>query len=295
LTHSIEEEKIPDAVRMSIRLMYMTSAGRAAVEKVKNILRHLTVKQGSRYDSPSSAKDIQEFVKFHHLNVEEIAEPLAEFKTFNEFFFRKLKIGARPVANQDPRVAVSPADCRFHVFPTIDEATLLWIKGKNFSLKNLLRDEALAHEFNGGSLCIARLAPQDYHRFHTPVDGVIGQMNEFPHGAYFTVNPMAIRHTVDVYTENVRVVTTIESPSFGRVVFVAVGATLVGSIRFTVKTGDKVRRGDELGYFAFGGSTCLVIFKTGAIIFDEDLLLNSTKPIETLVKVGMSIGKATHL
>jgi len=161
----------------------------------------------------------------------------------------------------------------------------LWIKGKRFTLKNLLQDNALADEFEGASLVIARLAPQDYHRFHTPVDGKIKKLRNYT-GQLFTVNPIAIRENVDVYTENKRVSCLIDTPQFGEVLYIAVGATMVGSISYTVFEGQNVKRGDEMGFFAFGGSTILVLFKKGTIQFDQDLLVNSNTPIETLVSMG---------
>lgn len=104
---------------------------------------------------------------------------------------------------------------------------------------------------------------------------------------------MAVNTSVDVYTENKRVVCPIESPEFGLVTFVAIGATMVGSICFTTEPGQTLNKGDEHGYFAFGGSTVLLFFPPGSIQFDDDLLENSSKPLETLVKVGTSIGRAT--
>lgn len=109
----------------------------------------------------------------------------------------------------------------------------------------------------------------------------------------FQVNPVAVNTTVDVYTENKRVVCPIDSAEFGLVTFVAIGATMVGSICFTTQPGQTLKKGDEHGYFAFGGSTVLVLFPRGSIEFDNDLLANSAKPIETLVKVGTSLGRAT--
>jgi len=186
---------------------------------------------------------------------------------------------------------VSPADCRLNVFPTVDQATDVWVKGKNFNLKNLLLDDKLVTKFTGGAMVICRLAPQDYHRFHCPVSGVVGAM--FPiDGTYYTVNPIAVKEDVDVYTENKRVRLLINSPEFGDVCYVAVGATMVGSINFTAKEKDTLKKGDELGYFAFGGSTVLMFFEKGKITFDQDLVVNSIKPIETLVKMGESLGKA---
>jgi len=278
-----------------LRLMYSTGGGKFAVDhmQIKKVLRHLTEKQGKKYTNPGSVKEIDPFLKFHELNTDEILDPLDSFKNFNEFFYRKLKGIARPIASpNDPKVAVSPADCRLNVFPTVDEATKLWVKGRNFTVKTLIQDDNLEKAFTGGSMVIARLAPQDYHRFHSPVGGVLGNMKAFE-GAYYTVNPIAINETVDVYTENKRVRTVINSPEFGDVIYIAVGATMVGSIVFTAKEGDKLKKGDEVGYFAFGGSTVLLFFKKGAIEYDEDLVVNSSKPIETLVKMGAALGKST--
>jgi len=243
--------------------------------------------------STQSASHIPEFIKFHNLNTKEMLDPLDSFKTFNEFFYRKLKATARPIGSpSDSTIAVSPGDCRLHVFPNLDDATRLWIKGKKFSLRGLFKNEQLADRFVGGHLVICRLAPQDYHRFHIPVNCTIKSRTEVS-GLYYTVNPIAINHDVDVYTENKRVVTVLESPEFGEMVYVSVGATLVGSIFFTANVGDTLKKGNEYGYFAFGGSTVLLFFKKGSITFDQDLVLNSLKPLETLVKMGSPLGKAT--
>jgi len=161
-------------------------------------------------------------------------EPLDSFKTFNEFFYRKLKPGARTLASpDDPKVAVSPADCRMMAFPSINEATRLWIKGKEFSVKTLLQSQDLSTFFKDGSLAVFRLAPQDYHRFHSPVNGTLADYTDIQ-GTFYTVNPMAIREReVDVFTENKRSFTLIDSQEFGVVAYCIIGAMLVGSINIT--------------------------------------------------------------
>jgi phosphatidylserine decarboxylase len=218
-------------------------------------------------------------------------DPITSFKNFNEFFYRKLKPGARPIDRlENPHIVTSPADCRLNVFETITSATDIWIKGKNFNLQNLLLDGNLATIFDGGSLAICRLAPQDYHRFHIPLNCSIGE-TVYHDGAYYTVNPIAIRENIDVYTENRRAVTLLHSEAFGLVAFVAVGAAMVGSIVLTSKKNDHVVKGDEHGYFAFGGSTVLLLFQRGTISFDHDLIVNSKKPIETYVRMGNAIGR----
>jgi len=209
---------------------------------------------------------------------------------------RKLKEGARPISSpDDPSILVSGADCRMMAFETVSEATKLWIKGREFTIARLLgphyTEEAL--KYNGGALAIFRLAPQDYHRFHSPVDGKIGQMT-YISGEYYTVNPQAVRSALDVYGENARKIVPIDSPHFGRVYAVCVGAMMVGSIITTVNEGDHVARGDEFGYFAFGGSTIVLLFEKGIVEWDEDLLLNGRACLETLVRVGMRVGRSVR-
>jgi len=257
-------------------------------------LESLSIKQGKKFDSPTSAREIQPFIDFHKLDLSEVLLPLEEFKSFNEFFYRALKPTARPCdAPENPKIVVSPADCRSVVFSTIDSATKIWVKGRDFTIKRLLgpayADDAKL--FDGGALGIFRLAPQDYHRFHIPVDGVLDKPKLIK-GEYYTVNPMAIRSALDVYGENVRIICPITSPTFGRVMVICVGAMMVGSTVITAEEGQEVKRTDELGYFQFGGSTLVVLFEPGKMVWDEDLLNNSKQALETLIRVGMSVGHA---
>jgi len=163
----------------------------------------------------------------------------------------------------------------------------MWIKGDGFTLERLTQGYFdVDRDF---TIAIFRLAPQDYHRFHSPCNGVIGKPI-FIDGEYYTVNPMAIRTELDVFGENIRCVIPIQTEEFGEILYIPVGAMMVGSIILTCKEGDKVKRGQELGYFKFGGSTILLVINKNKILFDVDLLKNSNDCIETLVKVGMSIG-----
>ncbi|KAJ7243915.1 phosphatidylserine decarboxylase-domain-containing protein [Mycena haematopus] len=288
----LEEEKMQVYVRLGIRLLYKGMKSRMEGGRARRLLKSMSIKQGIKYDSPESARDIPTFIEFHGLKVDEILEPLESFKTFNQFFYRKLKPSARPVEKlDDPYRLVSAADCRFMPFESVSEATRLWIKGREFTVARLLGD-AYKHEadrYTGGALAVFRLAPQDYHRFHSPVDGTIGNMTYIA-GEYYTVNPQAIRTALDVYGENARKIVPINSPQFGRVMAVCVGAMMVGSIETTVKEGDAVKRGQEFGYFAFGGSTIVLLFEKDVVEWDEDLLANGRVSLETLVRVGMGIG-----
>jgi phosphatidylserine decarboxylase len=241
-------------------------------------------------DDPSSVKYIRSFVNYFHIDLDEVLLPVSKFKSFNEFFYRKLKPEARLLSfPNDPSVVVSPADCRIVVFPTISEATRIWVKGVEFSVSELLKDNSMAQYFDGGSIVLCRLAPQDYHRFHSPVDGTMGIMIPIP-GTYFTVNPMAVRQKIDVFTQNARTISYIYSDNFGKVAYVSVGATMVGSIRYTCKENQRLGRMDEVGYFAFGGSTIILLFAKDMITFDSDLIDTSKEQLETWIRCGDSIG-----
>ena len=263
---------------------------------VRKLLRSLSFKQGRKYDDPASASQIAGFINFHQLDMNEVLHPTSAFKNFNEFFYRELKPNARPCSAPDnPHIIVSPADCRSVVFNRMEEAQRIWVKGREFSVERLLGEAYPkdAKRYHGGSLGIMRLAPQDYHRFHIPVDGVMGEPKLID-GEYYTVNPMAIRSALDVYGENIRVVVPIDSEAHGRVMVICVGAMMVGSTVITRKPGEKVRRAEELGYFKFGGSTILLLFEPGVMLYDDDLVSNSTGALETLIRVGMSIGHSPN-
>jgi phosphatidylserine decarboxylase len=252
---------------------------------VRKLLKSLSIKQGKKYDDPASAAEINGFIAFHQLDMSEVLLPTDQFKNFNEFFYRALKPGARPCsAPEDSRVIVSPADCRSVVFNTLDSAQSIWVKGREFTVERLLGDAYPedAKRYHGGSLGIFRLAPQDYHRFHIPVDGVMDEP-KLIEGEYYTVNPMAIRSALDVYGENVRVLCPIDSVSHGRVMVICIGAMMVGSTVITRKKGEQVKRAEELGYFKFGGSTLLLLFEPGQMRYDDDLVDNSSTALETLV------------
>ncbi|KAI9886952.1 MAG: hypothetical protein M1823_001244 [Watsoniomyces obsoletus] len=295
ITGQIMEERMSVYVRLGIRLLYKGLKSREMEKKrIRKLLRSLSVKQGRKFDDPASAREIPNFINFHKLNTDEVLLPLDQFRTFNEFFYRALKPGARPCSAPDhPKVVVSPADCRTVVFNRVDDATAIWIKGREFSIARLLGNAypADAKRYVNGALGVFRLAPQDYHRFHIPVDGVMDQPKLIP-GEYYTVNPMAIRSALDVYGENVRVIVPIDSVAHGRVMVVCIGAMMVGSTVITAKAGQRVNRADELGYFKFGGSTIVVLFEPGVMKFDEDLVGNSKGALETLIRVGMSIGRS---
>ena len=162
-------------------------------------------------------------------------------------------------------------------------------------MSKLLDSEELSKQFEGGCINIARLAPQDYHRWHSPTSGTIESISDIP-GTYYTVNPQAINEegTLDVFCENKRSVMILRrNVSGSRIAIIAVGAMLVGSIRYNpgIEEGKEVDRGDCLGAFLYGGSTVIVLYPPGEVNLDRDLVKNSTEQqCETLVKVGWRVG-----
>eukprot|EP00889_Picochlorum_renovo_P002830 jgi/Picre1/29860/NNA_005242.t1 len=290
----IIEEIVSPVILMAMRTLYQSKVGRSFLEN-PNFLKKLTslsLSEGAYRDSEDSKKEIEKFVNSFQgqLDVSSAEKPMHEYRTFNEFFYRRLKPGSRPIFPGED-IVTSAADCRLHVFDSIDAATRFWIKGRNFSVAGLVGDKDVAGLFLNGSMAIFRLAPQDYHRFHSPVSGRIVSISNIP-GHLLTVNPIAINSNyADVFTINKRSLMILDTDTFGRVAFVAIGATLVGSIIWSVKEDQQINKGDELGYFAFGGSTCIALFQPGQVMWDTDLLANSSRSLETLVKVGDHIGR----
>lgn len=289
-------------VRLGMHFLYYGSEQEAVLhwKRTQEMLRAQSERMGAEYDSPQSKAHIRPFIASFGLagGLRDLLEPDPEkYATFNDFFAREIKLEARPVAEPgDSLVVSSPADCRLTVFPTIDQATEFWIKGHNFTLANLLKSQTLADQFTGGSIAIARLAPQDYHRWHSPVDGRVESITEIP-GTYYTVNPQAVTQpgTLNVFCENRRSVMVIRrSETASPIAVVAVGAMLVGSIVYNpgIEVGADVKRGQCLGAFKYGGSTVIVLTPSGEVELDQDLVANSTQQTcETLVRVGWRIGR----
>jgi phosphatidylserine decarboxylase len=239
---------------------------------------------GNRMDRPSSTQKIQPFVE--EFGVDLSSARKQEFNSFNDFFTRKLKTDARPV-DTNATVSVSPADGKILAYANISNSDFI-IKGYRFDISSFLNNPRLAQNYLDGTLVIIRLAPPDYHRFHFPFDGNVSPTTLID-GDYYSVNPLALRKMAEIFCLNKREFTIISNPLFGDVVMAEVGATMVGSIVQTY-TGNFVKKGDEKGYFKFGGSTVVLLFEKNKIRIDEDLLINTLKGYETEIRKGERIG-----
>ncbi|HNW57358.1 MAG TPA: phosphatidylserine decarboxylase [Bacteroidales bacterium] len=242
---------------------------------------------GKMMDRTSSAKRIHPFIEDFNIDMSSVREQ--EYKNFNDFFTRKLKDNARPV-DTSLNIVISPADGKIMAYADISNSDFI-IKGFRFDIPSFLDNPVLAQKYNEGTLIIIRLAPVDYHRFHFPVSGNLTP-NKKIEGDYYSVNPFALRKKAEIFFLNKREYTIISNPLFGDVIMAEVGATMVGSIVQTY-TENSVKKGEEKGYFKFGGSTVVLLFEKSKIDIDKDILINTANGYETAVKMGERIGDAS--
>jgi phosphatidylserine decarboxylase len=263
-----------------IRWAYQ-DASSSLIEKLLFQSPLLSKLMGMYYDSSLSKSKIKDAIAELNIDESEFLNPTDSFKNFNEFFIRHLKDDARPFDNSPDKI-VSPADGRVLVFPRLERDQFVPVKGFPFSLDKMLLD--VGQRYYNGALAIVRLCPADYHRYHFPCDGEITTSVTIG-GALHSVNPIALGAGPDVFGENKRSFTLIDTPKAGTVCFVEVGAFGVGSIVNSVTSGP-VQKMQEKGYFKFGGSTVVLLFQKNKIRFSDDLVENSANGFETLVKLG---------
>ncbi len=238
---------------------------------------------GRLMSRPASRAKILPFIERYGLDADEFADPVSSFGSFNEFFIRKLDPKARPIAPGDDTL-VFPADGRHLVFPDLSQAQPAYVKSCAFELERFLGDAALGDKYRTGSMLISRLAPIDYHRFHFPVGGQASAPVRID-GHLLSVSPIGLQRVTTTFLDNKRWVTTIDSERFGTVTFVEVGATAVGAVVHTAGPG-AVTKGQEKGYFLFGGSTVVVLFEPGRVQFSDDVVQRSREGVELYAKMG---------
>ena len=237
---------------------------------------------GLYYDSPRSRAAIRKLVAIPGCRADE-AEKLPEaYDSFNDFFTRRLKPDARPIGEG----VVSPADGRLRLFLDADAATPFPLKGARRSLRDVFGPDIPEGRYD---IAVVRLAPVDYHRFHFPCACRTPEPVRVVPGHYHSVNPIAFLRRPDVYAENERQILRCEA-AFGPFWLVDVGAFGVGTIVQTY-SGDEHDKGEEKGYFKFGGSTVILIIPAGALTFDADLVRHSADGLETRVLCGERIAR----
>lgn len=271
----------------ALRWTYGTLAGRISLNVLvkRALFSHW---YGWKMDRPGTKSKITPFIQQYDLDASEFAQNVDDFASFNEFFYRKLKPESRPI-DADASSVVFPADGRHLCIPDLSCCDGLFVKGEMFDLATLLGDKRTAETYARGSLLLSRLCPVDYHRFHFPLAGVPGE-TKLINGPLYSVNPIALCQNIHILATNKRCVTELQTESFGRVLLIEIGATCVGSICQTYSPGVAVAKGDEKGYFRFGGSSTITIFEPGRIEFDRDLVENSAQHREMYARVGDHMG-----
>ncbi len=270
-----------------LNALYTTGRGKLGLELLvkRKIYSALT---GFFCDRKISRKTIKGFANKFSIDINECESKLEDFNSFNDFFARKLKASARKFGAPEEKL-LSPGDGRLQAWENIDTEKLLQIKGMTYSLGELLKDEKLAREYNGGTYLILRLCPVDYHRFHFFDSGKCMETHKVK-GEYYSVNPVALSKIPELFCRNKREYSIFKTDNFDDVLFIEVGATSVGSIIQTYAPGERVSRGDEKGFFKFGGSTVLLIFKKNKVKIDDDIIQQTQEGFETRVLAGDVIG-----
>lgn len=231
-------------------------------------------------DTRASRVLIRPFIKANKIALSDVVD--AKFDSFNAFFTRRLKPGARPIC-MDADALASPCDAYLTVMPVSPEGVCV-VKGTPYTVQTLTQSETLARAFDGGWLLIFRLTPAHYHRYAFPDDGRIVETKRIP-GVFHTVRPEALAE-MPVFKTNTREYALLETAHFGRMLYMEVGATMVGRI-VNDKTEGAFRRGEEKGRFEFGGSTVILITERDA--FEPDGRFSAEA--EVSVRLGEMLGK----
>lgn len=268
--------------KKSLHRLYRTRSGRVVLRVL--IRPRVSRVAGKFLDSKMSRRFIPRFAHKNCINLGEVED--REYSSFNDFFTRNLKDGARPV-EMHPSALVSPCDSLLSVYP-IEKNSVFRIKDSFYTVNSLLQDPKAMETYEGGTCAIFRLTVSDYHRY-CYFDNGTKEKNRFIPGKLHTVNPISTER-YPIYKTNCREYTLLHTDNFGDVVQMEVGAMLVGRI-VNYHQEHKFSRGEEKGRFEFGGSTIVLLFQKDAVIFPQELYAFSEKGYEKKVKMGEKIGE----
>jgi phosphatidylserine decarboxylase len=266
-----------------LQKLYQTVLGRLCLK----VLIHPQVSKAGGWllNQPISRLAVEPFVKANHINLDDYEKK--HFSSYNDFFIRRIRSGLRPIC-PDRNALIAPCDSKLSVYPITQDGRF-WIKHTPYTMEQLTHSRKIAQYFQGGVLCIFRLTVDDYHHF-CYVDSGKKSRNYRISGVLHTVNPVA-NDEYSIYKENTREFSLLKSENFGMILMMEVGALLVGKI-VNLHEEENVCRGEEKGWFEFGGSTVILAFRQGMVHMDEDICRNTRDGFETIVKMGEKIGDA---
>lgn len=263
-----------------LRFLYSTAPGRLALKLLTT--RGVSRVAGKFMDSSASRALIRSFVRKNGIDLSEYES--VHYRSFNEFFTRRVRRDCRPI-DYTPDALISPCDGRLSAYRITDQSCFR-IKGSVYSVPTLLGNDPRAACFAGGVCLVFRLCVDDYHRYHFFDDCTI-EPSRFIPGILHTVRPIALEHT-DVFHQNCREATFLHTAHFGLVAQVEVGAMLVGKI-CNHPPRPEIHRGDEKGYFLYGGSTIVLLLPPNAARLPESLFTATAQGLETRVKMGQRL------
>lgn len=273
--------KISENAKGSLYFLYDTTFGRCVLKVLT--LPVVSKIVGAFMNSRLSTPMIKKFILKNNINMTEFEN--VKYKSYNDFFTRKILPEKRKVAD-NPTHFISPCDSKLTAYK-ITENAVFNIKGTNYSVEELLKNSKLASHYIGGTILIFRLSVDDYHRFCYTDDGY-QEKNVHIKGILHTVQPISLKR-YNIYKENSREYTVLHTKHFGDIIQVEVGALLVGKIK-NLHENYTFKKGEEKGYFEFGGSTICQLVRSNVVI-DSDILENTHAGLETCVKYGEMIGK----
>lgn len=227
---------------------------------------------GTFLNSPASAAGIESFASLPSYNVDDYIRGPSGWQTFNQFFAREIRPGRRPInAPHDDGVVVSPVDGMFMGAYPISRESTITVKGVSWRIADLLAGSPYAYAFEGGTYAHSFLSITDYHRFHVPVGGIVREVRNVQGRVYIDVvkneDGSLGPADGDTYQFNQeRGFVVIESPEVGLVAMVPVGMTLISSVVLEPEVGDELRKGEEFGYFQFGGSDMVMLFQADVVL-----------------------------
>jgi phosphatidylserine decarboxylase len=234
--------------------------------------------------SRRSRGQIREFIETLEVDTTELEKPVEAYGSLDEFFSRKLRLGARPV-DPNPDHLLSPCDGRALAWQCLGGRELV-VKGTRTTIAELIGDTATVMEFADPAVLLVRLAAADYHRCHFPADGTVFRPRAVGSRLH-SVHPIALERGAPSFA-NYRVATRIDSDVFGPLIIIEVGALTVGSIVQTF-TSARVTRGQEKSYFRFGGSALVLLALASRVAFDDDLIRSTGEGLESKVRVGARV------
>ena len=290
-TNQLEEEKVYGD-RM-VRFAYGNRVGKSLGRLIAS--RSLSKLYGLSQDMRYSSRKIAKFMDTFQIRREDYEkgsfpdQPIEKsYRNFNEFFIRKFRPGIREFTQDTSKLAAF-SEARYFGHENIHNGLKVPVKGAMLNALDLLGDLELAKEFDGGAFLIARLCPVDYHRYHYPDNGSTLKAFQIK-GNYHSVNPLALQFRPDIFMKNERRVSILETENFGKLAYIEVGATCVGKIVQSFDESKKFSRGDEKGYFLFGGSTVIVYGQKGRWVPSSDIIKNTELGIETYIHLGDEVG-----